>query len=279
VSAVLRKGVLYRCSQIYTQEVLKDLKIRTVVDLRGRAEKGGKKKPQLERTASGNHLAPAAATDVRGTPAPLLPAEARDALAAAEANSKLTPEQSQVGKGKSRGTSGERQGKRRRTAGDRYSSMGMGVEWDAPDTMDVIQTLLLVVVGHSSSLFVPSTALTCLSRCVVCPVLHLRQAAQAAGVGLATMSGEDFVAVRGVRGMDSLSSADEAGSDTSAASSAPIPTPTPTTSPTTSSSGQKEASSASAMAAAAMEEAMAQVENFNLIPNKEFGLTMLRMPR
>jgi hypothetical protein len=100
VSAVLRKGVLYRCSQIYTQEVLKDLKIRTVVDLRGRAEKG-KKKQTLQRTASG-HMAPvpseaAGSAAAQGTPAPLLPAEARDALAAADANAKLTPEQHQVG--------------------------------------------------------------------------------------------------------------------------------------------------------------------------------------
>lgn len=40
----LRKGVLYRCSQIYTPDVLRELKIRTVVDLRGRAEKDKKKK-------------------------------------------------------------------------------------------------------------------------------------------------------------------------------------------------------------------------------------------
>lgn len=39
----LRRGVLYRCSQIYTPEVLKELKIKTVVDLRGRAERGKRK--------------------------------------------------------------------------------------------------------------------------------------------------------------------------------------------------------------------------------------------
>ncbi|WIA28498.1 hypothetical protein OEZ86_011041 [Tetradesmus obliquus] len=42
----LRKGVLFRCSQIYTPEVLQELKIRTVVDLRGRAEKKKVKTPK-----------------------------------------------------------------------------------------------------------------------------------------------------------------------------------------------------------------------------------------
>jgi protein tyrosine/serine phosphatase len=41
--------VLFRCSQIYTPDVLKDLKIKTVVDLRGRAETKKKKKAPQEQ--------------------------------------------------------------------------------------------------------------------------------------------------------------------------------------------------------------------------------------
>ncbi|KAF6263616.1 protein-tyrosine phosphatase-like protein [Scenedesmus sp. NREL 46B-D3] len=54
----LRKGVLYRCSQIYTPDVLHELKIRTVVDLRGRAEK---KKTKSSKSSKDSEAAAAPA--------------------------------------------------------------------------------------------------------------------------------------------------------------------------------------------------------------------------
>jgi hypothetical protein len=55
----LRKGVLFRCSQIYTPDVLKELKIRTVVDLRGRAEKKNAKASKSGKDGKAAAAAPA----------------------------------------------------------------------------------------------------------------------------------------------------------------------------------------------------------------------------
>eukprot|EP00879_Flechtneria_rotunda_P004050 GHRR01004293.1.p1 GENE.GHRR01004293.1~~GHRR01004293.1.p1 ORF type:complete len:361 (+),score=74.80 GHRR01004293.1:253-1335(+) len=63
----LRKGVLYRCSQIYTPDVLRDLKIKTVVDLRGRAEKHKHKHKKGKNSSHG--------------PPPLLTNEQAEAMA------------------------------------------------------------------------------------------------------------------------------------------------------------------------------------------------------
>jgi hypothetical protein len=71
--------VLFRCSQIYTPDVLKDLKIKTVVDLRGRAETKKKKmtpKEQVQETLSPQSLGHGHA------PPPLLTHEQIEALRA-----------------------------------------------------------------------------------------------------------------------------------------------------------------------------------------------------
>jgi hypothetical protein len=71
----LRKGVLFRCSQIYTPDVLKELKIRTVVDLRGRAEKKNAK----SSSKSGKHRKAAAPAG----PPQLLPYDQVESLTSA----------------------------------------------------------------------------------------------------------------------------------------------------------------------------------------------------
>eukprot|EP00775_Hariotina_reticulata_P007008 gene7008-7222_t len=71
----LKKGVLFRCSQIYTPDVLRELKIRTVVDLRGRVEK----KKKGDKRSQG--------------PPPLLRPEEVDALHARQADQ---PEDTEV---------------------------------------------------------------------------------------------------------------------------------------------------------------------------------------
>lgn len=40
ISPLVAKGRVYRCSQVYSQEVLRELNIKTVIDLRGRAPRG-----------------------------------------------------------------------------------------------------------------------------------------------------------------------------------------------------------------------------------------------
>lgn len=72
----LKKKTLYRCSQIYTKDVLRELKIKTVIDLRGRAERS-KRHKQVSK--EGSQLAPAPAGEGSAepprskTPPPVLP--------------------------------------------------------------------------------------------------------------------------------------------------------------------------------------------------------------
>ena len=171
---LLRKGVVYRCSQIYTPQLLEDLKIKTVVDLRGRTEKKKKKSSKSASPGPSANLF----EDV-SNPMPLMSEEAREAFKS-------------------------------------------GGDTSAPLTGDD------------------------------------KAAAAAAGMD-PSASDAEFSVIRTPRASTSTGGSVTESEDEE-------------------DSVQRRVKTKEELAQSAMEDALAQVENFNLIPNKEFGLTMLKMP-
>jgi hypothetical protein len=169
---LLKKGVVYRCSQIYTPKLLEELKIKTVVDLRGRAEKG--KKKSSKSSSSQNLFEGADASN----PMPLMQEEAREAFArGGDSSVPLTEEERAV-----------------------VAAGGMD-----PDSADA-----------------------------------------------------ELRVIRTQRTIGSTGSASESEDEED--------------------SVQRRVKTKEELAQSAMEDVLTQVQNFNLIPSKEFGLTMLKMP-